>query len=95
MPEPGDLVSCEFDALNHVPRKADLALVAKAVARALRPGGHFCFDVNNRLSFDPPRLPHILPGAENEAPMTYMLCRNRVAGAIEGECHFVEDAGAY
>ena len=52
LPEPVDLVSCEFDALNHVPRKADLALVAKAVARALRPGGHFYFDVNNRLSFE-------------------------------------------
>jgi SAM-dependent methyltransferase len=51
LPEPVDLVTCEFDALNHVPRKADLALVAKAVARALRPGGHFYFDVNNRLAF--------------------------------------------
>jgi SAM-dependent methyltransferase len=52
LPEPVGLVSCEFDALNHVPRKADLALVAKAVARALRPGGYFYFDVNNRLAFE-------------------------------------------
>jgi len=52
LPEPVDLVSCEFDALNHVPRKSDLALVAKAVARALRPGGYFYFDVNNRLAFE-------------------------------------------
>jgi SAM-dependent methyltransferase len=52
LPEPVDLVLCEFDALNHVPRKADLARVARAVARALRPGGHFYFDVNNRLAFE-------------------------------------------
>jgi SAM-dependent methyltransferase len=58
LPEPVDLVLCEFDALNHVPSKADLALVASAVAEALRPGGHFYFDVNNRLA-----LETIWPGA--------------------------------
>lgn len=51
LPEPVDLITCEFDALNHVPRKSDLARVANAVARALRPGGYFYFDVNNRLAF--------------------------------------------
>jgi len=51
LPQPVDLVLCEFDALNHVPGKTDLALVASAVAEALRPGGHFYFDVNNRLAF--------------------------------------------
>lgn len=52
LPEPVDLVLCEFDALNHIPRKKDLARVARSVARALRPGGHFLFDVNNRLAFE-------------------------------------------
>ena len=52
LPEPVDLVTCEADALNHVPHKTDLRLVAKAVARALRPGGYFYFDVNNRRGFE-------------------------------------------
>ena len=52
LPEPVDLITCEFDALNHVPRKADLRLVVRSVARALRPGGYFYFDVNNRLGFE-------------------------------------------
>ena len=51
LPEPVDLITCEFDALNHVPRRSDLARVAKAVARALRPAGYFYFDVNTRLAF--------------------------------------------
>ncbi len=52
LPHPVDLVLCEYDALNHVPRPEDLALVARAVSRALRPGGWFYFDVNNRLAFE-------------------------------------------
>ncbi len=52
LPESVDLVTCEYDALNHVPRRADLRLVAKAVQRALRPGGYFFFDVNNSLGFE-------------------------------------------
>jgi SAM-dependent methyltransferase len=51
LPEPVDLVLCEFDAINHVPRKADLARVARSAALALRPGGHFYFDANNRRAF--------------------------------------------
>jgi SAM-dependent methyltransferase len=52
LPDPVDLITCEFDALNHVPRASDLRSVAKSVARALRPGGHFFFDVNNALGFE-------------------------------------------
>jgi SAM-dependent methyltransferase len=51
LPEPVDLVTCECDAVNHVPRRGDLAKVAGAVWRALQPGGHFYFDVNNSLGF--------------------------------------------
>ncbi len=52
LPEQVDLVLCEFDALNHIPHKTDLPRVFKAVARALKPGGYFFFDVNNRLGFE-------------------------------------------
>jgi len=51
LPEQVDLVTCQFDALNHVPSKTGLAQVAKSVVRALRPGGYFWFDVNTRLAF--------------------------------------------
>lgn len=49
---PVDLVTCESDAINHVPLKSDLRRVARAVARALRPGGYFLFDVNNARGFE-------------------------------------------
>lgn len=48
LPEKVELVTCEYDAVNHVPLRSDLARVARAVARALHPGGYFYFDVNNR-----------------------------------------------
>lgn len=51
LPEPVDLVLCEFDAVNHVPHRVDLRKVAKSVGRALRPGGFFCFDVNTSRAF--------------------------------------------
>lgn len=50
LPERVDLVTCEFAALNHLPRKVDLASVFRAVARALRPGGRFLFDLNTPRS---------------------------------------------
>jgi SAM-dependent methyltransferase len=52
LPQPVDLVTCEFDALNHVPRRSDLRRVLKAVSAALVPGGYFVFDVNNRRAFE-------------------------------------------
>jgi SAM-dependent methyltransferase len=84
LPEPVDLVTCEFDALNHVPRKSDLARVAGAVARSLRPGGYFYFDVNNRLAFQ-----KIWPGTSwFEKPGVVMVLRGgyderRHKGSIE------------
>ncbi len=51
LPEAVDLVTCEYDAVNHVPHKSDLRRVAGAVRRALHPGGYFFFDVNNSRAF--------------------------------------------
>ena len=50
LPEPVDLVICEFNPLNHLPRRADLIRVARSVWRALQPGGYFYFDLNTRRS---------------------------------------------
>lgn len=51
LPEPVDLVTCEFASLNHVARHTDLERVFRAVARTLRPGGYFLFDVNTCRAF--------------------------------------------
>lgn len=51
LPERVDLITCEGDALNHIPRKQDLRSVAKCVARALKPGGYFFFNVNTPIGF--------------------------------------------
>jgi len=52
LPEPADLILCEYDAINHVSRHSDLRRVSLSVARALNPGGWFFFDVNNLAGFD-------------------------------------------
>lgn len=52
LPGAVDLITCEYDAVNHVPKKSDLGKVLRSAARALKPGGYFYFDVNNRLAFE-------------------------------------------
>jgi SAM-dependent methyltransferase len=52
LPEPVDLVSSEWGVVNHVQHRSDLLQVAKTVARILRPGGYFLFDVNHRPVFE-------------------------------------------
>lgn len=46
LPEPVDLVLCEFNPLNHLGRKQDIHLAFRSVARALKPAGWFYFDLN-------------------------------------------------
>jgi SAM-dependent methyltransferase len=51
LPERVDLITCEGDALNHIPRKQDLRSVARCVARSLNPGGYFFFSINTPIGF--------------------------------------------
>ena len=51
LPEAVDLIISECDAINHIPRKSDLRAVVRSAAKALKPGGHFFFDINNSLGF--------------------------------------------
>ena len=51
LPELVGLVLCEGDAINHLDRKTEFSRVAKSAAGALRPGGWFYFDANNRAGF--------------------------------------------
>jgi len=43
---PVELVTCFFDALNHLPKPGDLDRTFRAVHRALAPGALFLFDIN-------------------------------------------------
>ncbi|MBI4902624.1 MAG: class I SAM-dependent methyltransferase [Acidobacteria bacterium] len=72
LPTPVDLVTCEFDAINHVPLKGDLVRVCKSVARALNPGGHFFFDVNHEPAF------------ADVWPLTWWIDRPSVAVTMHG-----------
>jgi SAM-dependent methyltransferase len=45
LPRPVDLVTANFDTLNHLVRDGDLAQVFRQVYAQLTPGGYFVFDV--------------------------------------------------
>jgi SAM-dependent methyltransferase len=45
LPEQVDLVTSNFDALNHLTGRGDLAEAFRRVAQNLRPGGHLYFDL--------------------------------------------------
>jgi SAM-dependent methyltransferase len=46
-----DLASCFYDSLNYLIEDGDLARAFAGVAAALRPGGHFVFDVNTAAEY--------------------------------------------
>ncbi len=51
LPETVDLVTCEFHALNHLLREADLRRTLRCVHRMLRPGGFFLFDCGHQAMY--------------------------------------------
>jgi SAM-dependent methyltransferase len=52
LPHQVDLITANFDTLNHIVRKEDLQKTLRGVVENLNPGGHFIFDVvTNCLSF--------------------------------------------
>ena len=51
LPERVDLATSMFDSLNHMTTRRDLLRTFRGVARALRPGGYFMFDLNNERCY--------------------------------------------
>ncbi len=47
-----DLITCLYDSLNYLADPHDLATVCAGVARLLRPGGRFVFDLNTVYEFE-------------------------------------------
>jgi 2-polyprenyl-3-methyl-5-hydroxy-6-metoxy-1,4-benzoquinol methylase len=45
------LITCMFDAINHLMNARDLLQCFRCVHRALNPGGYLMFDVNNELCY--------------------------------------------
>lgn len=52
LPQQVDLVTSEWGVINHLPRRAELGRTFRAVARALRPGGYFYFDLHQRRFYE-------------------------------------------
>ena len=52
LPGPVDLVTSEWGVINHLQRRADLLGTFRSVARALRPGGYFYFDLHQRRVYE-------------------------------------------
>ena len=45
LPSPVDLVTANFDTMNHLLTEPDLRLAFRRISENLRPGGHFIFDL--------------------------------------------------
>ena len=52
LPVQVDLVTSEWGVINHLRRRADLVRTFRQVARALRPGGYFYFDLHQRKVYE-------------------------------------------
>ena len=57
LPHPVDLITANFDTLNHIVRTDDLRQALRRIFANLNPGGHFIFDlVTNCLPIGPSRF---------------------------------------
>ena len=45
LPSPVDLITANFDTMNHLLTEPDLRLAFRRISENLRPGGHFIFDL--------------------------------------------------
>ncbi|HEY4740123.1 MAG TPA: class I SAM-dependent methyltransferase [Candidatus Acidoferrales bacterium] len=52
LPVKVDLVTSEWGVINHLRRKAELAQTFRAVARAVKPGGYFFFDLHQQKLYE-------------------------------------------
>lgn len=52
LPVQVDLVTSEWGVINHLQSRADLLGTFRSVARALRPGGYFYFDLHQRRVYE-------------------------------------------
>ena len=83
LPQPVDLVTCEFAAINHLTRKSELGRVFHSVWRALNPGGFFYFDLNSELAFAPlPEMTHCFESTEFLCVLRGQLDKRRGIGTV-------------
>lgn len=52
LPEPVDLMTCNFDSINYIPGERELGYVVERFSRFVKPGGFLVFDVNTARELD-------------------------------------------
>ncbi len=74
LPHPVDLITCHFDAINHLTEPAAVRRTLHRVHRALRPGGHFLFDALTTCQRLAPGVVHTYQREKNGRRMTQHVC---------------------
>jgi SAM-dependent methyltransferase len=86
LPEPVDLITANFDTINHLVEQEDLDRAFRCVEANLRPGGHFVFDFLTHCQPFPIDRPFLrrLRGATGEIQQWFRWFpeHNRLAGRI-------------
>lgn len=88
LPDRVDLITANFDTVNHLIEQGDLAQAFLCVSENLRPGGHFVFDFLTHCQPFPGGQPFLrrLRGASGEIQQWFRWFpkHNRLAGRIIG-----------